>query len=87
MKRKHQYVILFDDILHTSKGERVPYFDEQRIERGSCPKEGEIVAFHERYGYMQNYKLSRVFQNGRLECLIATKVGKWYWKGDLYLHI
>lgn len=77
---KHSYTILFDDVIHTNKGKRVAYFDEQQIKRDSCPKEGEIITFHERYGYLQNYKLTRVFQNGKLECLIATKVGGWYYK-------
>ena len=76
---KHKYTILFDDV-YTSKGKKIFTDDFTVIERGSCPKEGEIMTFHEGYGYLQNYKIHRVFQNGKLCGVLAEKIGGRYYK-------
>ena len=77
---KHKYQVLFDDVFYTSDGRKIFFYDFTIIEKDSCPKEGETMTFHEGYGYLQNYKLTRVFQNGKFECLLAKKIGGRYYK-------
>ena len=48
--------IYFDDTLRTRKG-RVPFYDFTQV---SETTDGELVWFHERYGYMKLYRLHQV---------------------------
>lgn len=82
----HKYMVYFNETFINKKGKKVYFYDFTVINRVSCPKDGETIAFHEGYGRLRNYKIYRVFQDGKFVCLVAEETGVWYNKTKQYLH-
>lgn len=69
----HKYKVIMDDTMRNIRGKKIYTTEEHEIERISCPKNGDIVTFVERYGYLQDYKLERIYNHKKVVCFIATR--------------
>ena len=78
-KKYHKYNLWYDN----EKRETETYY----IKRMSCPKNGEEFFCHTTYGYLQKYRLSRVWgNNGKVLGVIATPIGIRFYKDELDKH-
>ena len=70
--------VYFDDTLRTRKGV-TPYYDTTEVSNAT---DGELVWFHERYGYMKLYRLHEVdstnFIAEDLHIVCRTCDERWY---------
>lgn len=76
---QHKYPLFYD----TQKKDVPTYV----WEGSSCPKNGEEFFCHTTYGYLQKYRITRLWgNNGKVLGLIATPVGREFHKTELAKH-
>ena len=58
----HGKVLIFDDVLRTHSGKRVPWYNEQWVDRTDEDRfvDQALIWFHEGYGTFQLYRLHEV---------------------------